>query len=116
MLCGVGFFWDDIFYKQIPGWESYYISSAGDIASKRRKKVKFRKLDLADNGYYRITFCVDGRITKHPVHRLVALAWIGPKPFERAEINHKNGIKTDNDYKTWNGVPIWKIKFIGIRF
>ena len=30
------------------------------------------------------------------VHRLVALAFIGPAPSRIHEINHKNGIKTDN--------------------
>jgi hypothetical protein len=83
-------------WKEIPGFPSYFASSDGRIMSAKRNARTIRRLDLADNGYYRITLCFNGFTVKHPVHRLIALAWIGSPPSEKEQINHINGNKTDN--------------------
>ena len=47
---------------------------------------------LTSKGYLQTTG-VDRK--KYLMHRIVALAWV-PNPDNKPEINHKNGIKTDN--------------------
>lgn len=49
----------------------------------------------AHNGYHRITLFVRGRQRKFFMHRLVAQAFL-PRPSSLHEVNHKNGVKTDN--------------------
>ena len=46
-------------------------------------------------GYYRVQFTVDGKSKNVFIHRLVAMAFI-PNPENLPEVNHINGIKTDN--------------------
>jgi DNA-binding CsgD family transcriptional regulator len=50
---------------------------------------------IAHNGYLRVGLCKDGQCQRHPVHRLVALAFIG-FPGQTQQINHKDGDKTNN--------------------
>lgn len=87
-------------FRDIPGAPGYFISSDGRVLSSLQRHPRLRILDKAANGYFRIALCVnwsvEQRTEKHPVHRLVALAWIGPPPDGRDQINHKNGCKTDN--------------------
>lgn len=45
--------------------------------------------------YARVHLSVNGKCLARCVHRLVAEAFIGPRP-AGADINHKNGIKADN--------------------
>lgn len=50
---------------------------------------------VAENGYVLVALKINGVRKKHPVHRLVAMAFVSgyaPKLF----VNHINGIKTDN--------------------
>lgn len=56
-----------------------------------RVKGIMRKIGISKNGYATVSV-QDGRVY---VHRLVAGAFI-PNPEKKPEVNHKNGIKTDN--------------------
>lgn len=47
------------------------------------------------NGYHRITLFVRGQHRKFFMHRLVAQAFMS-RPSSQHEVNHKNGVKTDN--------------------
>lgn len=59
-------------------------------------KNKWLKPDLDKrSGYYTIQLCKDGKTKKHYIHRLVAMTYI-PNPDNKPQVNHKNGIKTDN--------------------
>lgn len=49
----------------------------------------------APNGYLRVIPYVNGVSHPSSVHRLVAEAFLGPRPSE-IQVNHRNGIKTDN--------------------
>lgn len=47
------------------------------------------------NGYLRVTLSVDGKRRNLFVHHLIAEAFHGPRP-DGLQLNHRNGIKTDN--------------------
>ena len=50
---------------------------------------------IGNNGYSSVDLCKDGTIKKYLIHRLVAEAFI-PNPEKKPQVNHINGIKTDN--------------------
>lgn len=93
-------------WKSIPGYEGYYeASDAGSIRSVDRvvqasnrtlkQKSKVLKYALDAKGYPRVALCTPGSLRTFTVHRLMALTFMGPRP-EGYQINHINGIKTDN--------------------
>lgn len=53
------------------------------------------KLHLTEFGYLTVILRLDGKHKSCRVHRLVAEAFI-PNPENKPQVNHKNGIKTDN--------------------
>jgi hypothetical protein len=93
-------------WKDVPGYEGYY-----QISNKARIK-RMRHTIIANNGVTRI---MKGRILKQTlssgywgvtlsklsvskfgsIHRIVADVFI-PNPNNLPEVNHKNGIRTDN--------------------
>lgn len=96
-------------WRDIPGYEGYYqINNIGQIKSIERKvmkgngkvtalhtyKSRIIKQYLTKKGYYHIML-YKGNTKGYLVHRLVAEAFI-PNPDNKPQINHINGIKTDN--------------------
>lgn len=87
----------------IKGFAGYYVTDSGDVYyrdthPRHNGRIKKMKQELARNGYARIglRYGEDKSQSKHfLVHRLVAEAFI-PKQNGKDEVNHKNGIKTDN--------------------
>jgi hypothetical protein len=90
----------------IKGFESIYqISTLGNVRGLERtidssnqwglykRKISAKKLVnvLHKNGYFRID--LSGKL--YSIHRLVAISFI-PNSHNLPEVNHKNGIKTDN--------------------
>jgi hypothetical protein len=71
----------------------YLISNYGNVKSLiYNKELKQFKIN---SGYNRIALHKDKYIKNFLIHRLVAETFI-PNPNNFSEINHKNGIKTDN--------------------
>lgn len=79
------------FLKPIKGYPNYTVSADGCVFS-RNKKLKPIK---GTKGYLTVCLCKDGVVRRFSVHRLVATAFI-PNPENKQEVNHKNGVRTDN--------------------
>lgn len=73
----------------------YPDSNDGKVFSKKFNKNKQLKLQTDKNGYLLVNLYKNGNQLTHKVHRLVAKAFID-NPEDKPEVNHKNGIKTDN--------------------
>jgi hypothetical protein len=80
-------------WVQIPGYQNYEANRFGAI----RRIGKTKPLCPAkwNSGYLWVCPSHNGIAKPKSVHRLIAAAFIGPKP-EMLEINHKNGDKLDN--------------------
>lgn len=84
-------------FKEIKGYEGYYeISNKGNVKSLRSGSMMTQSKSI--KGYLRVGLTKE-KIQKHiSVHRLVAFAFINnEKPEINNQVNHKNGIKHDND-------------------
>lgn len=94
-------------WKDIKGYIGLYqVSNFGRIKSLRRKiisptgnyysKEKILTTNANDGlGYVRIQLFKNNKSKCVRVHRLVAEAFI-PNPYNKRDVNHKNGIKSDN--------------------
>lgn len=93
-------------FKDIKGYEGIYqISNLGRVKSLSRRvichkttrltKERFKKPAMKDTGYFKVGLQKEGTEKQFVIHRLIAIAFI-PNPFNLPQVNHKNGIKTDN--------------------
>jgi hypothetical protein len=80
-------------YNPIPSHPNYEISVKGTIRKIQTKAIKSQY--IGSTGYYMVTFVYNRKSKPARVHRLIAEVYI-PNPNKLPEINHKNGIKTDN--------------------
>ena len=87
-------------FKNVKGYEgSYQISNFGNVKSLKCNNEKILKLSNKTDDYFRVNFHMKGIKQKclYP-HRLVAEMFV-PNPFNKKEVNHKNGIKSDNYFE-----------------
>lgn len=93
-------------WKDIAGYECYYqVSNLGNFKAKKTitnfgKGIKIYperilKTWIDKKGYLYVTLSVKGSKKNFLTHRLVALSFI-PNPENKPQVNHINGIKTDN--------------------
>ncbi len=88
-------------WRLIANYPDYEISDRGLLRSKKICKTnplgvwKNIKFAITRRGYLRLVLYNKGVGKNFSVHRLVGLAFIA-NPDNKPEINHKNGIKTDN--------------------
>lgn len=92
-------------WRELPSNKQYEISSGGLVRQKTRmvfnrgryypKRGGFVKIHRDADGYCFVVLALDGRNYKQFVHRLVAEAFIGPRP-EDQTVDHINRVRDDN--------------------
>lgn len=87
-------------WRPVVGWEgAYSVSSLGrvrrDSAGRGARPGRILAAAASGGGYPAVALVRDGRQATKCVHRLVAAAFLGPRPPGR-EVDHVNGAKTDN--------------------
>jgi len=87
-------------WKDFPEFEGYYqvsnLCRIRGINKGRGIKVnRILKPHLHHSGYYTIGFSKNGKTKYLSLARVIAICWI-PNPENKKEVNHKNGIVTDN--------------------
>lgn len=81
-------------WRDISGYEGLYqVSDQGRVRNARSGRVL--KPGAGHNGYYMVRLSRNNYAWTQRVNRLVAAAFI-PNPKNLPQVNHKNGIKTDN--------------------
>ncbi len=94
--------------RDVKGYEGlYYVTDTGEVWSydreytipihniKKIRKGRKIKTSKGTNGYLSISLCKNGIVESFSHHRLVAFHFI-KNPLKKPQVNHKNGIKTDN--------------------
>jgi len=87
--------------REIPGFNGYFADVWGCIYSSHRgsweRWPKFHRIRTHpdQDGYETVVLSPNGQRKRQAVHRLVALAFLGPKP-EGCVVCHYNGMKSDN--------------------
>lgn len=81
-------------WRDVLGFDGYQVSSFGRVRGPRR----ILNPVLTQYGYHQVTLCNNGKKYTRFVHRLVAVAFLGPPPSEEHDVAHGNGDKTFNAY------------------
>lgn len=86
---------EETIYRKEPvrGCEEYSVDTNGVIYSKRGLPLKY---STTKRGYHIVTFSIAGKLKSFSVHQVVARQFIPNDNPARNQVNHKNGITTDN--------------------
>lgn len=87
--------------KEIEGLEGYFADEEGNIWGNRKcgrnefGELRILKSSSNGRGYLQVCMQINKVQISKKVHRLIALTFI-PNPENKPQVNHINGIKTDN--------------------
>ena len=102
-------------WRRVLGGWPYEASDSGDIRHVETHELRPTYFDRY--GYPRVYV---GRVGKrnyvYSVHKLVAGAFHGPRPSRGHQVNHKNGIKTDNRAENLEWVTASENQQHAVRF
>jgi hypothetical protein len=96
-------------WRDVVGYEGIYMVSSNGIVKSLDHNVKMKdnrcrvqigrilKLQISKKGYHQVCLRKNGISYNTGVHRLVANAFIS-NPDSKDQVNHKNGIKLDNNF------------------
>jgi len=92
---------DKTVWRPIPDWPAYEVSSDGHVRRVRRSKgalagCVLRPMRNKKTRYLSVCLCESPRSKRIDIHRLVALAFLGPQPSERHLVAHNDGSRTNN--------------------
>ena len=87
-------------WKDIKGFEGLYkVSEKGCVYSMPRPGTKGGLLEyIYDGTYYRVSLYKNGVRKRFFVHRILMETFV-PNPLKKPEVNHIDGVKTNNDLK-----------------
>lgn len=85
--------YNNVEYKEIPGYQGYYASASGSVYSSKSNRLL--SLHFTTDGYTFYTVNISGVQHTLQAHRAVALAWL-PNPERKPEVHHKDEDKTNN--------------------
>lgn len=80
-------------WKDIPGYDGLY--QASNLGRVKSSKGFFYKGTPDKDGYMRVALIKDRKAKTLRIHRLICFAFL-PNPENKPQVNHKNGIRTDN--------------------
>jgi hypothetical protein len=89
----------EIKFRAWDGSDKYVAGSDGLIYStdfNHTGAIKALKGDHDRDGYHHVLMNIDGKRVYRRAHKLVALAFHGKPPTAQHQVNHKNGVRTDN--------------------
>lgn len=82
--------------KEIKGYSNYYISTNGDVISKRLNRPISKWVDNV--GYYQCVLFKDGKRNHHRIHRLMGQTFLMETKSDIVlEVNHIDGDKLNNN-------------------
>jgi len=83
-------------FIDVIGYEGLYkINKKGDVYGVKHKNIKIPTLD--NHGYFIINLYKNKKEKKYKIHRLIALHFIPNDDITKTQVDHINGIKTDNN-------------------
>lgn len=99
-------------WRPIAGFEDRYaVSSAGEIKNIETGYVLQNR--IKNNGYVACHLYRKRKVRATTVHRLVAIAFLGEE--RGKEVNHRNGIKTDNRVENLEWVTQSENRFHAVK-
>lgn len=85
----------ELSFKKTP-YKGYFVSRCGKILTTRRLNPVVLDYSPNKKGYVRVGIVINGVVKSMALHRIVAETFLGLPENNLSEINHINGIKTDN--------------------
>ncbi len=90
-------------WKIIEGFETYSISSFGNVRNNKTDRILKQRLNR--KGYIYVNLSKNNKNKKFSCHRLVAMAYI-PNPENKTCVDHINNDKTDNRIENLRWVSV----------